>query len=86
VQAWSCARGTGQQCALFTQLGLRLAGVYVDNDLSAFTGKPHPDYLAMLTDLDAGRTRVVTAWHTDRLHRTPGNWRPILILPSGGGS
>lgn len=26
------------QCALFGQLGLRLAGVYADNDLSAFTG------------------------------------------------
>ncbi|MDT7713138.1 MAG: hypothetical protein QOG46_1832 [Pseudonocardiales bacterium] len=25
----------------------------------------------MLADLDAGRARVVTAWHTDRLHRTP---------------
>ena len=28
------------QCVLFGQLGLRLAGVYADNDLSAFTGKP----------------------------------------------
>lgn len=59
------------QCALFDQLGLRLTGVYADNDLSAFTGKPRPDYLAMLADLDAGRAQVVTAWHTDRLHRAP---------------
>jgi hypothetical protein len=33
-------RQLGDQCTLFTQLGLRLAGVYADNDLSAFTGKP----------------------------------------------
>ena len=64
-------RQLGDQCALFAQLGLRLTGVYADNDLSAFTGKPRPDYLAMLTDLDSGGAKVVTAWHTDRLHRTP---------------
>ena len=68
------------QCALFAQLGLRLAGVYADNDLSAFTGKPRPDYLAMLTDLDAGRARVVTAWHTDRLHRTPKELETYIDL------
>lgn len=68
------------QCALFGQLGLRLAGVYADNDLSAFTGKPRPDYLAMLADLDAGRARVVTAWHTDRLHRTPRELETYIDL------
>ncbi|HSL08705.1 MAG TPA: recombinase family protein, partial [Pseudonocardiaceae bacterium] len=49
------------QCTLFGQLGLRLAGVYADNVLSAFTGKPRPDYLAMVADLDSGRARVVTS-------------------------
>ncbi|MBV8995101.1 MAG: recombinase family protein [Pseudonocardiales bacterium] len=73
------------QCALFAQLGLRLTGVYADNDLSAFTGKPRPDYLAMLTDLDSGRAKVVTAWHTDRLHRTPKELETYMILPSGAG-
>ena len=76
------------QCVLFDQLG-----VYADNDLSAFTGKPRPDYLAMLADLDAGRARVVTAWHTDRLHRSPKELetyidlaeRRVLTLLSGGG-
>jgi site-specific DNA recombinase len=73
-------RQLGDQCSLFTQLRLRLAGVYADNDLSAFTGKPRPDYLAMLTDLDAGRARVVTAWHTDRLHRTPKELETYIDL------
>ncbi|HET9256443.1 MAG TPA: recombinase family protein, partial [Pseudonocardiaceae bacterium] len=68
------------QCALFGQLGLRLAGVYADNDLSAFTGKPRPDYLAMLADLDSGRARVVTAWHTDRLHRSPKELETYIDL------
>jgi site-specific DNA recombinase len=78
-------RQLSDQCSLFAQLGLHLLGVYADNDLSAFTGKPRPDYLAMLADLDAGRARVVTTWHTDRLHRTPRELRAILILRSGGG-
>ncbi len=73
-------RQLGDQCALFSQLGLRLAGVYTDNDLSAFTGRPRPDYLAMLADLDAGRARVVTAWHTDRLHRTPRELESYIDL------
>jgi DNA invertase Pin-like site-specific DNA recombinase len=68
------------QCALFAQLGLRPAGVYADNDLSAFTGKPRPDYLAMLADLDAGNARVVTAWHTDRLHRSPKELETYIDL------
>jgi site-specific DNA recombinase len=68
------------QCALFAQLGLCLTGVYVDNDLSAFTGKPRPDYLAMLAALDAGRARVVTSWHTDRLHRTPKELETYIDL------
>ena len=68
------------QCVLFDQLGLRLAGVYADNDLSAFTGKPRPDYLAMLADLDAGRARVITAWHTDRLHRSPKELETYIDL------
>src|SRR3982074_3796743 len=59
------------QCALFAQLGLCLTGVYVDNDLSAFTCKPRPAYLALLAALEADRARVVTSWQTDRLHRTP---------------
>ncbi|MDT7713139.1 MAG: site-specific recombinase [Pseudonocardiales bacterium] len=33
-------RQLGDQCSLFTPLRLRLAGVYADNDLSAFTGSP----------------------------------------------
>jgi len=68
------------QCALFGQLGLCLTGVYADNDLSAFTGKPRPDYLAMLADLDAGRAKVVTAWHTDRLHRNPKELETYIDL------
>jgi site-specific DNA recombinase len=56
---------------LATRLGLTVAGVYCDNDLSAYSGKPRPEYLRMLADIEAGRIGTVLAWHTDRLHRSP---------------
>ena len=62
------------QVAIFERLGLRLVGVFADNDLSAskgHLGKPRPDYLALLTAIKSGELKAVTAWHTDRLHRHP---------------
>ncbi|MFJ4917461.1 recombinase family protein [Streptomyces sp. NPDC088726] len=56
---------------LAEQLGLHVVEVYEDNDLSAYSGKPRPDYRRMLQDLRDGRAGVVLAWHTDRLHRSP---------------
>jgi DNA invertase Pin-like site-specific DNA recombinase len=45
--------------------------VYVDNDVSAFSGKKRKGYQKMLADLDEGKATVVIVWHTDRLHRSP---------------
>jgi site-specific DNA recombinase len=59
------------QCPLYALRGLRLVGVYVDNDISAYSGKPRPDYNAMLAELKAAEAKVVTTWHPDRLHRSP---------------
>lgn len=50
---------------------LKVGEVYVDDDLSAYSGKPRPAYLQLLADLKAGRFGTVIAWHTDRLHRSP---------------
>jgi site-specific DNA recombinase len=51
--------------------GWDLAGLYVDNDLSAYSGKQRPEYLRLLDDLKARRIDAVVAWHPDRLHRSP---------------
>lgn len=56
---------------LAVQLGVEVIDVYSDNDLSAYSGKPRPDYIRMLKDLRAGHADTVLAWHTDRLHRSP---------------
>jgi site-specific DNA recombinase len=52
-------------------LGWEVASVYVDNDLSAYSGKTRPEYQRLLMDLRAGRADAIIAWHTDRLHRSP---------------
>jgi site-specific DNA recombinase len=61
-----------QDCReLAARLGWTVGGVYRDNDLSAYSGKPRPGYLALLDDVRTGRADAVLAWHTDRLHRSP---------------
>jgi DNA invertase Pin-like site-specific DNA recombinase len=44
---------------------------YVDNDISAYTGKRRPAYERMLSDIEAGKLDAVVAWDLDRLHRRP---------------
>src|SRR5487761_1110723 len=45
--------------------------VYADNDKSAYSGKPRPEYARLLADIRSGEVTFLTAWHTDRLHRSP---------------
>jgi hypothetical protein len=65
-------RRTTLDCeALAGRLRWRVAKVYVDNDLSAWTGKRRPDYEQMLSDIRAGKVDAVIVWHEDRLTRLP---------------
>lgn len=57
--------------ALADRLGWGVAGIYTDNDISAYRGKRRPEYERMLADLEAGVVDGVVAWHPDRLHRQP---------------
>src|SRR5438045_1928659 len=47
-----------------------LAGVYVDNDISATKGKTRPQYQRLMRDVDAGRIKVIVVYTTSRLLRT----------------
>jgi len=51
--------------------GWTVAEEYVDDDLSAYSGKKRPAYERMLGDLAEGRRDAVIVWHMDRLHRRP---------------
>lgn len=64
-------RQRGDCEALVEREGWRVAEVYIDNDLSAYSGRERPGYRRLLEDLAAGRVDAVIAWHPDRLHRSP---------------
>ncbi|MFD7709522.1 recombinase family protein [Streptomyces sp. NPDC059786] len=66
--------------ALAERNGWDVVDVYVDNDVSAFSGKPRKDYRRMLGDLEDGKATVVIAWHTDRLHRNPTELEEYINL------
>ena len=61
--------------ALCERRGWQVARVFVDNDVSAYSGKPRPAWRELLTDLAAGRADAVVCWHVDRLTRSPASWR-----------
>jgi site-specific DNA recombinase len=51
--------------------GWSVTRIYVDNDVSASSGKPRPAYREMLADIRAGRVDAVIVWDLDRLYRRP---------------
>ncbi|MBO1267105.1 recombinase family protein [Arthrobacter cavernae] len=56
---------------LADRLGYTVVAVKIDNSVSAFSGKPRPDYKA-LTQLAKDREiEAVLAWNLDRLYRRP---------------
>jgi site-specific DNA recombinase len=59
-----------QDCeALAAARGWEVAGVYQDNDVSAYSRKPRPEFERLMDDIAAGRIDAVVAWATDRLYR-----------------
>jgi site-specific DNA recombinase len=65
---------------LADRLGWTIVRTFVDNDVSASSGKPRPGYRAMLEALKAGEVSGVLAWHTDRLHRRPVELEDYVAL------
>src|SRR3954468_15069106 len=51
--------------------GWRVVDRYVDDDVSAYSGRRRRHYGRMLDDLRAGVIDGVVVWHLDRLHRQP---------------
>ncbi len=49
--------------------GWTVAEEYVDDDISAYSGKLRPAYERMLSDIEGRRRDAVMVWHMDRLHR-----------------
>ena len=65
---------------LATRLGWPVADVYVDNDVSAYSGKPRPAWQQLLAHVESGTVDAVLCWHVDRLTRSPRELEDVIDL------
>jgi DNA invertase Pin-like site-specific DNA recombinase len=65
---------------LARERGWAIAETYLDNDRSAFSGKPRPAYTRMLADIDAGTRDAVICVDLDRLTRRPAELEAFMEL------
>ncbi|HEY3924708.1 MAG TPA: recombinase family protein [Acidothermaceae bacterium] len=65
--------------------GWNVGAEYVDNDISAFTGRVRPRYAAMLSAIEAGQHDMILAYHLDRLHRIPLELEELVQIATRAG-
>lgn len=65
--------------------GWTVASEYVDNDVSASTGKRRPGYQRLLADVTAGKLGAVVVWDLDRLTRRPIEVEEFITLADSHG-
>jgi DNA invertase Pin-like site-specific DNA recombinase len=70
-----------EDCArLGERKGWRVVEHYVDNDVSAWSGKRRPEYARLLADLQAGTINGLLVYDLDRLHRQPSELESFIDL------
>jgi site-specific DNA recombinase len=60
--------------------GWPVGAEYVDNDVSAFSGKPRREHARMLAELESGARDAVIVYNLDRLHRRPAELEEFVAL------
>jgi site-specific DNA recombinase len=60
--------------------GWQVVERYVDADISAYSGRPRPEYLRMLEEIEAAVVEAVVVYHADRLHRHPRELEDFIDL------
>jgi DNA invertase Pin-like site-specific DNA recombinase len=60
--------------------GWRVVEQYVDDDVSAWSGKRRPQYVRSLEDLEAGQIDGLLVYDLDRLHRQPSELESFIEL------
>jgi DNA invertase Pin-like site-specific DNA recombinase len=65
---------------LAERCGYLVAGVYMDDDVSAWSGKPRPEFERMVDDLRSRVIGGVLVWHLDRLTRHPRELESLIDL------
>ncbi len=66
--------------ALAERKGWTVGEVFTDNDVSATSGRPRPEYQRMMTALAAGRFGALVVWDVDRLTRTPRELEDVVDI------
>lgn len=72
--------------AFCERLGWVVVDVFTDDDRSAYSGKPRPEYLRLLDAIRGGAVDAVVAWHPDRLHRSPRELEDFIDLIEATGA
>jgi site-specific DNA recombinase len=63
-----------------------VSAAYVDNDLSAFSGRTRPAYQQLFAAIRSRQLDVVVAWAPERLHRSPRELEDFLELIEATGT
>jgi site-specific DNA recombinase len=65
---------------LAEQKGWQVVERYVDADISAYNGKPRPEYARMREEIEAGVVGAILVYRADRLHRHPRELEDFIDL------
>lgn len=71
-------------CALAERLGLTVTHVLIDNDISAYSGKPRPGYRQLLDLMKNSEIGTVLAFHQDRLQRSQKELEEYVDISEAG--
>jgi site-specific DNA recombinase len=66
--------------ALCERRGWTVVEVYTDNDVSAYSGKPRPNWARLIEDVRAGHIGAIVGWHVDRLTRSPRELEDVIDM------
>jgi len=70
-----------EDCRLLVEsLGWTTVEVYVDNDISASSGKVRPEYRRMLAAIECGEVDVIVAWAPDRIYRRLADLEELITI------
>ena len=71
--------------ALAARKGWPVAEVYIDDDRSAYSGKPRPEYRRMLDDIASRSIDALVVYNLDRLHRQPRELEAFFDITDAAG-
>jgi len=71
LESESTARQTAACEKLAKQHGFAVVCIEIDEDKSAYSGRPRAGYTKMMQAVADGQVDVIVAWSPDRLHRRP---------------